>query len=120
MYRGRLERSEWATLSPSERGATFCLVLAGREIRNDFRDCGWITSVVLGACGFADNFPGRHFWHGCHQTLRVLVLRIRQNLVRRSDFDDMAIMEDSDAIANSRYRAQIMGNIEDCHSGASV
>lgn len=52
---------------------------------------------------FAHGSRLRHPGHGGHQTARVLVLRIGQDLVCGARFDDLAFMQNRNTIANSGY-----------------
>src|SRR5229473_4684851 len=59
-------------------------------------------------------------WHCSYQPLRIFMLRVSEDLIGRSGLDDLALVKDSDAIANSRYRGKIMRNVKDGHPSGAV
>ena len=53
---------------------------------------------------------------GCQQHLGVLVLRLGEQSLRRSLFDDLAMLHDADMVGNVTYHAEVVGNQDDRHA----
>src|SRR5580698_3770532 len=74
----------------------------------------------LDGCGFAVGPWLRHFRHGGHQALRIFVAGTEQDLFRGSGLDDLAFVQDRDAVADTGYGSEIVRDVEDRHSEGAV
>lgn len=61
----------------------------------------------------AEVFPKRRAGEGGNQFAGVFVLRRIEDSFGRAALDDLSFVKDADAVAESRNREQVVGDIED-------
>src|SRR5258708_16972257 len=97
--------SSWMVTSGSDwKGIWRCQLACNRACRLWERSC---------ACK-------KELRHCCYEPLRVLVLRVGEDLFGVTALNDLALVKNRDTVANPGHRSQIVRNIEYRHSGGTV